>query len=215
VNGKPVAYITGIREFWSLSLRVNDHVLIPRAETELLVETVLKLLPPDQPQSLVDLGTGCGAIALALARERPQWQVYATDISNEALKLAQLNCNLLNITNVKFFHGDWFAAIPPQKFNAIVSNPPYIDNEDPTVDPLVKKYEPTLALISPQQGLAAIGHIATHAHNYLQKGGILLFEHGSMQRAAVETIFKKNGFSNVECVQDYAGHPRVSFAVFG
>lgn len=210
-QGSPIAYIVGKKEFWSLELFVNEHVLIPRHETELLVETALQLLPANEAINLADLGTGSGAIALALASERPQWQIYATDNSESALEVAKKNAKNLNITNIEFLLGHWCEALPTIKFEAIVSNPPYIAADDPELDKYVAKYEPKNALITPT-GLEAIETIMQQAPAYLSNNGLLLIEHGYKQTKAIVNLFKKYGFKRPECRQDYAGKDRISFA---
>jgi release factor glutamine methyltransferase len=208
---EPIAYITGKKEFWSLNLTVNPHVLIPRPETESLVECVLMQKGDSSLQKVADLGTGSGAIALALASEHPDWHIYATDISFPALQLAEQNAKDLKLPNVSFYQGEWCAALPSQDFDVIVSNPPYIaQNEWPQyADDLF--YEPTLALLSGEDGLDAIRHLIYESKNYLKPKGCLFIEHGFSQGTAVREIFKLAGYQMVESVKDISGHERITW----
>ena len=209
-QGVPIAYLTGTREFWSLSLKVNGHTLIPRHETERLVELTLELVPdlPDTP--ILDLGTGSGAIALALATERPHWNIIACDYSEEALKIAQENAQDLGITNVSFYHSNWFSTLPNLRYQAIVSNPPYIAEYDPHLKQGDLRFEPLSALASGQDGLADLQYIIKHSYNCLLPNGLLLLEHGYDQKIAIRAILNKLGYKNIHCWQDIQGHDRVS-----
>ncbi|HRD69762.1 MAG TPA: peptide chain release factor N(5)-glutamine methyltransferase [Legionella sp.] len=209
-RGIPIAYITGHREFWSLCLKVNPHTLIPRHETERLVELVIELLPDTSETHILDLGTGSGAVALAVATERPQWQITACDISIEALKIARENATNLGITNIQFFHSDWFKSLPPQSYHAILSNPPYIAQDDPHLAQGDIRFEPLSALASGQDGLADLQYIIRNSYNYLLPGGMLLMEHGFDQKIPINTIMKQIGYNNVHCWQDLNGVDRVS-----
>ncbi len=208
-QGEPIAYITGEREFWSLPLQVNDQVLIPRPETELLVEKVLAYLPKEQ-QLIADLGTGSGAIALALARERPQWLIHATDSSVAALSVAKTNAENLACPNIQFFSGDWCAALPAKGYDAIISNPPYIDATDPHLQMGDVQFEPRTALVAEQQGLADLEKIIIQAQHYLRPQGYLLLEHGYQQAAAVVALLQANHYMAITTYLDLAGHDRIS-----
>jgi release factor glutamine methyltransferase len=211
----PLAYILGEKEFWSLALWVNEHTLIPRAETEQLVETVLATLPKEQPLALLELGTGSGAIAIALAHERPNWHITATDVNPEALALAKKNAARHSLDNILFLHSDWFMNIPPTRFAAILSNPPYIAKDCPAIAPDVKQFEPPLALFSAEQGLADIKKIATQSSDFLAPGGLLIFEHGHRQGEAVKKILTAQKFKEITGLFDLAGLPRLTLAKAG
>jgi len=216
-QGIPLAYLTGQQEFWSLNFKVNEHTLIPRPDTEVLVEQVLNWINAQPAQlsnkRLLDLGTGSGCIAISLAHElkHANWQVVAVDLSSEALKVAQKNAVSNNVANVEFVQSSWYQALPtgdePQ-FDVIVSNPPYIDEEDEHLAHL--KAEPISALSAPNQGLADIDHIVQQATTYLCTGGLLAIEHGYDQGDAVRKLFLDNGFELVHTVKDYGGNDRVT-----
>lgn len=208
-QGQPIAYLIGYREFWSLQLQVNPSVLIPRPETELLVETTLKRVTTDNA-IIADLGTGSGAIALALAKERPTWKIIATDYSSPALETAKLNAAKLNINNVEFRLGKWCEALPELKFDAIISNPPYIEDSDPHLQQGDLRFEPPSALIAGEHGLADIESIAAQAQDYLKPGGYLLLEHGYNQAQAVAKVLENYGYHTIQTYQDLTGHDRVS-----
>jgi release factor glutamine methyltransferase len=210
-QGIPIAYLTGQREFWSLDLRVTPDTLIPRPETELLVELVL-CEQNHSEKILADLGTGSGAIALAIAHERPAWKIYATDFSEKALQVAQLNAERLQLKNVIFQQGSWCAALPKIKFDIIVSNPPYIAFNDPALESNVLRYEPQSALIAAENGLAALRCIVMEAKAYLQPKGKLMLEHGSEQGALVRSLFAEEGYQDIETYRDLAGFERVTLA---
>ncbi|KGP63113.1 SAM-dependent methyltransferase [Legionella norrlandica] len=209
-EGLPLAYITGQREFWSLPLKITTDVLIPRHETERLVELALELLPDKNHISVLDLGTGSGAIALALAKERPRWHIDACDFSKGALELARDNAKVLGIKNINFYHSNWFNEIPQKQYHAIVSNPPYIAEDDPHLKKGDLRFEPTSALVSSQDGLADLQYIIEHSCKYLLPNGLLLVEHGFEQKNAISSILKKLGYKNIHCWQDIQGHDRVS-----
>lgn len=209
VLGEPIAYVTGERDFWSLTLRVNRHVLIPRPETELLVETALSLLP-ERRQGVADLGTGSGAIALALAKERPDWQIYASDLSSDALVVASDNALLHNIINIQFKLGSWCAALPAEPLAMIISNPPYIDPQDTHLGQGDLRFEPRTALSAEDAGIADIRAIVSQAPAHLIPGGWLLLEHGFEQAIAVRELLSANGFTEVKTLQDLNGLNRVS-----
>ncbi|MFT8258077.1 MAG: peptide chain release factor N(5)-glutamine methyltransferase [Candidatus Symbiodolus clandestinus] len=209
VQGEPIAYLTGEREFWSLPLQVTPATLIPRPETELLVEQALQRLPQTACQ-LLDLGTGSGAIALVLAKERPDCQIIATDCCQQALAVAQHNAQCLQLTNVRFLQGDWFAPLARQRFQMIISNPPYLDTEDPHWQQGDLRFEPRQALVAAEQGLAALQQIIRQAADYLLPSGWLLVEHGWQQGEAVATQLQQAGYRQVATLTDLAKHPRIS-----
>jgi len=211
--GEPVAHLTGEREFWSLPLTVSPVTLIPRPDTEILVEQALARLPT-AAVDILDLGTGTGAVALALASERPDCRIVGVDRVAEAVQLAQHNAQKLQITNVAFLQSDWFSALAQRKFALIVSNPPYIDSADPHLQQGDVRFEPLSALVAPEQGLADIRHIAQAARDYLQPDGWLMLEHGWQQGAQVRNILAAHGYQAVTTCQDYAGHDRVTLAKY-
>ncbi|HEL5055837.1 peptide chain release factor N(5)-glutamine methyltransferase [Stenotrophomonas maltophilia] len=210
--GEPVAYLTGRRGFWTLDLRVDAATLIPRPETELLVELALERLPPDRPLSVADLGTGSGAIALALASERPLAQVLATDASPGALAMAARNAAHHELRNVRFAEGgqDWYAPLQGARFALIASNPPYIASEDPHLQQGDLRFEPASALASGIDGLDDIRRIVAGAPEHLQPAGWLLIEHGWDQGAAIRTLFDAAGFADVQTQQDLEQRDRVT-----
>ncbi|GAB2534320.1 peptide chain release factor N(5)-glutamine methyltransferase [Rhodanobacter koreensis] len=208
--GEPVAYITGRRGFWSLELAVSPATLIPRTETELLVELALQRLPRDMACNVADLGTGSGAIALAIASERPLARITATDTSVEALAVAKHNARSLAIGNVAFVNGDWLAPLAGQRFDLIVSNPPYIEADDPHLAQGDLRFEPASALASGQDGLDDIRRIVCDARVHLQPGGWLLFEHGWNQGVAIRKLLVDAGYANVFTARDLEQRDRVS-----
>ncbi|OUS11487.1 protein-(glutamine-N5) methyltransferase, release factor-specific [Gammaproteobacteria bacterium 53_120_T64] len=212
-DGEPIAYLTGQKEFWSLSLEVNTTTLIPRPDTELLVETALQAMAKSDAQVL-DLGTGTGAIALALASERQQWQIMAVDLVPEAVALAEKNRQRLSLDNVRVLRSHWFKDIAPQKFDLIVTNPPYIDADDHHLSEGDVRFEPSSALVSAHHGLADIEIIIAGAKPYLRTGGFLLIEHGYQQAGAVRTLLQNEGFVSVSTERDIAGLERVSTGCF-
>ncbi len=209
-DGEPVAYLTGERGFWKFDLQVNAATLIPRPETELLVELALERLPPDQPLRLADLGTGSGAIALALARERPLARVVATDASAGALVVAAANARALGLDNVQFRQGDWFAPLAGETFDLIASNPPYIADTDVHLDEGDLRFEPRSALASGVDGLDAIRRIARGAAAHLDRGGWLLVEHGWEQGDPVRALLAAAGLVEVETTRDLEQRDRVT-----
>lgn len=213
IAGEPVAHLTGTREFWSLPLKVNRATLIPRPDTEVLVEAVLALCPPE-PLRLLDLGTGTGAIALALASEKPHWQITAVDRMPAAVALAEENRQQLGFSNVEILQSDWFAALADRTFDVIVSNPPYIDPKDPHLREGDVRFEPLSALVAEEAGLADIREIASVARAHLTAGGLLAVEHGWDQGKAVRNIFSERGYSEVETRLDYAGRERITLGRF-
>jgi release factor glutamine methyltransferase len=211
---QPIAYITGQREFWSLNLRVNPDTLIPRPETELLVERSLYHLQDIVQPQIADLGTGSGAIALALASERPDAQISATDISSKALDQARENSSRLGLDRIDFHQGSWCEALPTENtYDLIVSNPPYIETDDPHLRQGDLPQEPKLALVSGKDGLDAIRAIIKQVtSHYLKPGGWLLLEHGYQQAPAVQKLLQTAGFSQLATHLDLAGLPRVTEA---
>ena len=214
-RGEPIAYIVGRQEFWSMPLEVSPAVLIPRPETETLVERALELVPLDEPSRVLDLGTGSGAIALAIAHARANAQVVAVDVSQEALTVAGRNRRALGTRNLELKHSDWFDTLSDERFDVIVSNPPYIAEDDPDLSTTVRAYEPKLALISGSTGLEAIERIAAEAGAYLNSGGWLLLEHGYKQGPAARAALVQHGFTHVRSRPDLAGHERVTEGVRG
>jgi len=215
-KGMPVAYITGEQDFWTLTLNITPDTLIPRPETELLVECALEKIADSGEQYVLDLGTGSGAIALAIAAERNNAQVLASDFSQQALDVAknnaQKNADQLHLDHISFCRSHWFKNIPEQQFDVIVSNPPYIAKNDPQLEENVSKYEPISALHAGDEGLDDIYEIIKHCHGYLKPGGWILFEHGYEQASAVQEILKKYGFSQISTVSDLNHLPRVTMA---
>jgi len=212
-KGTPIAYLMGYRDFWTLRLRVNKHVLIPRGDTEVLVEQALERLDVKASQTILDLGTGSGAIALSLAKECPQAQVTAVDQQAEALVVAQENARLNNISNVEFRQSDWFAAIgAEQQFELIASNPPYVELGDPHLQQGDLRFEPETALVADEQGLSDLRSIINAAPNYLKPDAWLLLEHGYQQASAVEQSLTEAGFNNIELYADLNHLPRCTAA---
>lgn len=216
LKGEPIAYLVGKKEFWSLIFEVTPSVLIPRPETELIVELALTLLPdPKQSYRILELGTGSGAIALALAKERPHWFITATDVSKKALKIAQKNAKSLSVSNVAFYQSNWFAALSKlefhqNKFHAILSNPPYISDHDPHLQHPSLRFEPKLALKAGPSGLKALKKIIKEASHYLTPKGWLIVEHGFDQAAQVLALFEQCGYQSCHHYQDLAGLDRAT-----
>jgi len=208
--GEPVAYLVGSRGFWSLELEVTPATLIPRAETERLVELALERLPADRPCRVADLGTGSGAVALALARERPRAQVLATDASAAALAVARRNAQRLGLSNVAFAQGDWLEPLEGAAFELIVSNPPYIEAGDPHLAQGDLRFEPASALVSGADGLDDVRRIVAGARAHLVPGGWLLFEHGWKQGGAARALLHAAGYADVFTGRDLEGRERVS-----
>lgn len=208
--GEPVAYLTGTQGFWTLDLTVTPATLVPRPETELLVEQALAKIPADAPWRLADLGTGCGAIALALARERPLSRMVATDLSEDALAIARGNAARNGVENAEFRAGSWLEPLQGETFDLIASNPPYVADGDPHLAQGDLRFEPSLALSCGRDGLNAIRTIAAAAPAVLRPGGWLLFEHGFDQDAAVRALLEEAGFAEVETVRDLEGRGRVT-----
>jgi release factor glutamine methyltransferase len=209
-GGVPLPYITGEKEFWSLSLMVGPETLVPRPETELLVELALRELSRYSGKRVLDLGTGSGAIALAIASERPLCSVTATDLSDPALAIAQQNARQLELANVTFALGNWAEAVAGRRFDLVVSNPPYVREGDPAMEAL--RHEPKMALVAGSEGLDAIRVLARDCRGLLDRDGVLLLEHGADQQEAVAQLLRENGWTDVECFPDAAGRPRATRA---
>jgi release factor glutamine methyltransferase len=209
VSGEPLAYLTGKREFWSLDLAVSRAVLIPRPETELLVERALAVRA-EAGGAVADLGTGCGAIALALASERPGWRVVATDVSEPALAVARANAAALGLSRVEFRAGSWFGALGGERFDLILSNPPYVAADDPLLVQSALRYEPRLALTPGADALECLRALARGALPHLAPGGWLLLEHGADQGQAVRSELVLTGLRSVRSHRDLAGHERMT-----
>ena len=210
LQGKPIAHILGERGFWSLNLKVTPDTLIPRPDTERLVELALECIPEESEWKILDLGTGTGAIALSLAKERPRCFITATDQSQSALDVAKQNAESNNISNIKFIQSDWFTNLENQQFDVIVSNPPYIKENDPHLKQGDVRFEPLSALTSGEEGLNDIRTIIKFSHQYLSENGVLLIEHGYDQADHVGDLLKTANFTKVSNFKDYNGNPRVS-----
>ena len=214
-QGEPIAYITGVKEFWSILLSVSVATLIPRPDTETLVELVLEQYKNRDNISCLDLGTGTGAIALALASEKPTWAIDAIDFNADAVKLAQGNAKRLQLPHVNIFQSDWFTQIASnKKYDVIVSNPPYIDQTDENLCQGDVRFEPASALIANDNGLADIKHIAASARHFLIQQGSLFFEHGFEQGDKVRQILISLGYENAQTEKDLNGHDRITWATF-
>lgn len=210
LRGEPIAYLLNSKEFWSLPLYVDQSVLIPRPETELLVELILQRFSNQADFYVADLGTGSGAIALALSQERPQWCITAVDFSTTAIDTARRNAKQLKAANITFLQSDWGALLPVNTFQLLVSNPPYLAATDPHLRQGDLRFEPPCALIAAQNGLAAFEAISAQAKRKLVANGYLFFEHGCDQKLAVCAILAKYGFIGVETFRDLSGRERVS-----
>lgn len=210
LQGEPVSHITGCREFWSLQLEVNPTTLIPRPDTETLVELALECEVPKNAKVL-DLGTGTGAIALALGSEMPTWDITAVDRIDDAVALAKRNQQRLAINNVTVEQSNWFSALKNKKFDLIVTNPPYIEHDDVHLYQGDVRFEPLSALVADDAGMADIKQIITQSRDYLHASGYLLIEHGFEQSAAVRHIFNQMAFINVSTVKDLGNNDRVTF----
>lgn len=208
--GEPMAYITGSKEFWSMELVVSPATLVPRPETELLVDIALRDIPRKAEWQILDLGTGSGAIALAIARERALCSITAVDISAEALAVARENANRNTIGNVEFREGDWTAPVVDRKFRVVVSNPPYVCAGDEALDAL--RAEPLSALAAGADGLEAITVLARDCPAIIEDDGVLLLEHGAEQKESVAELLMSYGWERIQCYDDYSGLPRVTSA---
>ncbi|MGR9051124.1 MAG: peptide chain release factor N(5)-glutamine methyltransferase [Gammaproteobacteria bacterium] len=212
LQGVPVAYLTGQREFWSRPFEVGPSVLIPRPDTELLIELALALIPNDTPYRLVDLGTGSGIIAVTLALERPRAYIAAVDSSPDALATARRNAEKHGIATVRFVQSDWFSELPREtRFDMVIGNPPYIAPDDPHLRQGDLRFEPQNALVAQRNGLADVERIASDARNYLIDRGHLLLEHGYGQQHAVQKIFNDLGYDGVQTHRDLSGQPRATY----
>ncbi len=215
-NGTPLAYLIGKQAFWSLEFIVNKHTLIPRADTEVLVEQVLVFIEKEkicENLKILDLGTGSGCIAISLAHELKDWQVTAVDFSEQALKIAKQNAQLNQIKNIQFIKSSWFANLDKNnKYAVIVSNPPYIEKDDSHLSELTA--EPITALVAEYKGLSDIGQIVLQAPSYLLQGGLLAIEHGYNQADDVQKLFKQANFTEIKTIKDYGGNDRVTMGVY-
>jgi len=209
IEGQPIAHITGQREFWSLNLSVNEHTLIPRADTEILIEFILEQFRNDK-LTVADLGTGTGAIALALASEKPGWHIIATDRSEQALNIAKSNAKQLLLNNIDFEAGNWFDALKNGCFDVIVSNPPYIPAKDPHLAQGDVRFEPITALASGEDGLDDIRLLITESIAHLMPDGWLVLEHGYDQKDAVKKLFAAAGYRQITQRNDYGNNPRMT-----
>lgn len=210
-KGEPVAYILGYKHFWDLELQVTPAVLIPRPDTELLVETALTLFNENAEINVLELGTGSGAIALAIAKARPHWHVCATDDSHQALEIAIDNAEHYRLSNLSLLQSHWFDGLETDKrYNLILSNPPYIPAHDPHLQQGDVRFEPQQALVSGEDGLDAIRHLIPSSKDYLLAGGWLLLEHGYNQGKQVQTLFVEHAYQDVQQRKDLGGHVRVT-----
>ena len=210
-QGRPIAHLMGKKEFWSLELAVNKETLIPRPETECLVETALLMIPDEESFNILALGTGSGAIAIAIASERSNSTIVATDINPDALDMAKKNAASHALTNIKFLLSDWYKNIPPQSFDLIVSNPPYVKQDDKHLSQGDVRFEPELALVAGKDGMKAINIILENANGYLASDAFLLIEHGYDQKALVTHAFQIYGFKQIKTLQDLSGQDRVTY----
>ncbi len=214
-SGEPVAYILEQRDFWSLSLRVTPDTLIPRPETELLVELALAKIPEEASWTILDLGTGSGAIAIAVAKERPRCRLIATDRLLPALRIARENAHHNQVSNIQFLAGNWLKAFAPHfQAEMILANPPYIMESDPHLSAGDLRFEPAEALASGPQGLDDLQNILLASKAHLKPGGWLLLEHGYHQQAALAERLTEQDYQLIECHKDYAGQPRISLAQY-
>ena len=209
-KGVPVAHLTGHREFWSLNFSVNSSTLIPRPETETLIEFILEKFNDKEDLKLLDMGTGTGAIAISIAREKPEWKIFASDISEQALNLAVQNSENHQTSNITLIHSDWFNDITDHDFDIIISNPPYISDDDPHLSEGDVRFEPQSALTSGETGMDDIEHLCSRAKDHLVNNGWLIVEHGYNQKQQVADCFSENGYTDIEQKQDLSGHTRMT-----
>jgi len=210
INGEPMAYITGSKEFWSLELMVTPATLVPRPETEVLVDLALREIPRDAEWNILDLGTGSGAIACAIGKERPRCDITAVDRSADALRVAEQNVRSLDLANVECLEGDWTAPVTGRIFDLIVSNPPYVEEGHPDLERL--RREPQMAIVSGDDGFDAVRVLARDCPALLRDGSALIIEHGFEQESGIASILNEHGWSALECHKDLAGLPRVTMA---
>lgn len=209
-HGHPIAHLTGKKEFWSLEFAINEDTLIPRPETELLVETALQIIPENAAFNILDLGTGSGAIAIAIASERPNCTIVATDINTNTLAMAKKNAEAHQLQNIQFYLSNWYQNISSQEFNLIVSNPPYIRQDDENLSLGDVRFESELALVAGIDGMQAINIILEKAKHYLASDAYLLIEHGYDQRSLVQGAFLKHNFKQLKTFQDLSGQDRMT-----
>ena len=212
MNKEPIAYILGKKEFWSRDFYINQHTLIPRPESEMLVELIIQANARKKISSILELGTGCGCISVSLAKELSHSQIVSTDICAKALEVANKNAQHYCVNNISFIKSDWFNKLDNQKFDCIVSNPPYIREDDPYLSELT--FEPSKALVSGDDGLEAIEIISSNAAEYLSPEGKIFIEHGKDQKKEIQKIFELNNWRDIICHRDFGGLPRITTAKF-
>ena len=212
MNKEPIAYILGKKEFWSRDFYINQHTLIPRPESEMLVELIIQTNSRKKISCILELGTGCGCISVSIAKELSHSQIVSTDICAKALEVANKNAQHYGVNNISFIKSDWFNELDNQKFDCIVSNPPYIRKDDPYLSELI--FEPSKALISGDDGLEAIEIIASNAMDYLSSEGQIFIEHGKDQEREIQKIFELNNWKDIICYRDLGGLPRITTAKF-
>ena len=212
MNKEPIAYILGKKEFWSRDFYINQHTLIPRPESEMLVELIIKANARKKISSILELGTGSGCISVSLAKELSHSQIVSTDICAKALEVANKNAQHYGVNNISFIKSDWFNKLDNQKFDCIVSNPPYIKEDDPYLSELT--FEPSKALVSGDDGLEAIEIISSNAAEYLSPEGKIFIEHGKDQKKEIQKIFELNNWRDIICLRDFGGLPRITTAKF-
>ena len=212
MNKEPIAYILGKKEFWSRDFYINQHTLIPRPESEMLVELIIQANARKKISSILELGTGSGCISVSLAKELSHSQIVSTDICAKALEVANKNAQHYGVNNISFIKSDWFNKLDNQKFDCIVSNPPYIREDDPYLSELT--FEPSKALVSGDDGLEAIEIISSNAAEYLSPEGKIFIEHGKDQKKEIQKIFELNNWRDIICLRDFGGLPRITTAKF-
>ena len=212
MNKEPIAYILGKKEFWSRDFYINQHTLIPRPESEMLVELIIKANARKKISSILELGTGSGCISVSLAKELSHSQIVSIDICAKALEVANKNAQYYGVNNISFIKSDWFNKLDNQKFDCIVSNPPYISEDDPYLSELT--FEPSKALVSGDDGLEAIEIISSNAAEYLSPEGKIFIEHGKDQKKEIQKIFELNNWRDIICHRDFGGLPRITTAKF-